>query len=60
MSLSAAVDKLVQELHTNPNLVLYIRADKAGTVDYLLAAVDRCRRSGITKYSFRTDGEDAR
>ena len=60
MKLNAAVDKLVQELRANPNLVLYIRADKAGTVDYLLAAVDRCRRSGITRYSFRTDGEETR
>jgi biopolymer transport protein ExbD len=60
MKLSSVEQQLVREFHANPNIVVYIRADKSGMVDYLLAAVDRCRRNGITRYSFRTDGEDAR
>jgi biopolymer transport protein ExbD len=60
LTLSGMEHELAREFHANPNIVVYIRADKSGTVDYLLAAVDRCRRNGITRYSFRTEGEDAR
>jgi biopolymer transport protein ExbD len=60
MSLAAAVDQLVREFHANPNIVLYIRADKNGSVENLLAAVDRCRRNGITRYSFRTEDDNGK
>lgn len=52
--------KLVREFRANPDIIVYIRADKSGTVDYLLAAVERCRRNGITKYSFRTENDETR
>src|SRR5271154_1626422 len=60
MKLAAVEQELLQEFRANPELIVYIRADKSGTVDYLLAAVEGCRRNGITRYSFRTDGEEAR
>ena len=60
LTLTGMEQELVREFRANPNIVVYIRADKTGTVDYLLAAVERCRRNGITRYSFRTDGEEAK
>jgi biopolymer transport protein ExbD len=60
MPLATAVQKLVRDFHTNPNLILYIRADKNGTVDSLLAAVDSCRKNGITRYSFRTEDDNTK
>ena len=55
MSLDAAEQELVRDFRANPELVVYIRADKAGTVQYFLDAVERLRRNGITRYSFRTE-----
>jgi biopolymer transport protein ExbD/biopolymer transport protein TolR len=60
MKLAAAEAKLVQDFHANPNLIVYIRADKGGTVDSLLAAVEGCRRNGITRYSFRTEADNGK
>jgi biopolymer transport protein ExbD len=57
MNLAAAVDQLVREFRGNPNLTVFIRADKDGSVEHLLAAVDRCRKYGITRFSFRTEGD---
>ena len=59
-TLTGMEQELKQEFHANPNIVVFIRADKTGTVEYLLTAVDRCRRIGITHYSFQTEGEEAR
>src|SRR5579862_3750948 len=53
MPLATAVDDLVRDFRGNPNLVLYIRADKGGTVE-------SCRKRGITRYSFRTEDEGSR
>jgi len=55
MSLDAAEKELVAEFRANPQLVVYIRADKSGTVQYFLDAVERLRKNGITRYSFRTE-----
>jgi len=60
MSLATAVQDLMRDFRANPNLILYIRADKNGTVDSLLAAVDSCRQHGITRYSFRTEDDNTR
>ncbi len=60
MSLANAVQDLVRDFRANPNLILYIRADKNGTVDSLLAAVDSCRQNGITRYSFRTADDNTK
>ena len=55
VSLDAAERQLVADFHGNPQLVVYIRADKAGPVQFFLDAVERLRRNGITRYSFRTE-----
>jgi biopolymer transport protein ExbD len=47
--------ELVNDFKANPNLVVYIRADKSGRVDFLYAIIDRCQRNGITRYSLRTE-----
>ena len=60
MSLATAVQDLVRDFHANPDLILFIRADKNGTVDSLLAAVDSCRKNGITRYSFRTEDDNTK
>jgi biopolymer transport protein ExbD len=60
MTLASAEQELVRDFHKNPNLVLYIAADKGGSVENLLAAVEGCRRNGITRYSFRTEGDETK
>jgi biopolymer transport protein ExbD len=45
---------LVRSARANPNLVVYIRADKKGQVDHLMAVVDRCQRNNIYRVSFAT------
>lgn len=60
MNLDAIAGELVREMGSNPNLVVFIRADKAGPAEFLLAAIDRCQRSGITRYSLRTEPVNSR
>jgi biopolymer transport protein ExbD len=60
LPLNAVEQELKREFHANPNIVVFIRADKSGNVENLLAAIDRCTRNGITRYSLRTEGDNAR
>jgi len=46
--------QLAREARTNPNLVVYVRADKDSRYELLAALLDTCQRNGI-KISFRTD-----
>ena len=55
MRLDDVERELVRDFRANPNLVIYIRADEEGAVKYMLAAIDRCQRNGITRYSLRTE-----
>jgi biopolymer transport protein ExbD len=55
MKLDAIISQLTLDFRRNPNLVVYIRADKKGQIDYLAALLDGCQRNGITRYSLRTD-----
>jgi biopolymer transport protein ExbD len=57
VTLAGMEQDLVREFHSNPNLAVWIRADKSGNVESLMAAIDRCTRNGITKYSLRTEAE---
>jgi biopolymer transport protein ExbD len=54
-----SIDQIEQELvaafRANPNTLVYIRADKHGSVEHLLAVIDRCQRNGITRFSLRTE-----
>ena len=47
--------QLAQEFRGNPNLVVFIRADKDSRYDYVAQVIDGCQKSGITRYSLRTD-----
>jgi biopolymer transport protein ExbD len=46
---------LVNDYKRNTNLLVYIRADEMVRAKDLYAAIDRCQRNGITKYSLRTE-----
>jgi biopolymer transport protein ExbD len=52
--------ELVRDFRTNPNLIVYIRADENGRNKDLYAVLDRCQRNGITRYSLRTEPEGRR
>ena len=53
--LSPMLAQLAQEFRGNPNLVVFIRADKDSRYDYVAQVIDGCQKSGITRYSLRTD-----
>jgi biopolymer transport protein ExbD len=53
--LTDIVLQLKQELKANPNLVVYIRADKDARYDLVAQLLDGCQKYGITRYSLRTD-----
>ena len=55
MQLPQLVSQLADEFRANPNLVVYIRADKDSRYDFLAQVIDGCQRSGITRYSLRTE-----
>jgi biopolymer transport protein ExbD len=47
--------QLAMESRSNPNLVVYIRADKDCRYDQVAQVIDGCQKNGITRYSLRTD-----
>jgi biopolymer transport protein ExbD len=53
--LSRIVWQLAQESRANPNLVVYIRADKDCRYDLVAQLIDGCQKNNITRYSLRTD-----
>ena len=55
MALPQMVSQLAQEFRGNPNLVVYIRADKDSRYDLVAQVIDGCQKSGITRYSLRTE-----
>jgi len=55
MQLQQLISQLAGEFRANPNLIVYIRADKDSRYDLLAQVIDGCQRSGITRYSLRTD-----
>jgi biopolymer transport protein ExbD len=55
MQLPELISQLAGEFRANPNLVVYIRADKDSRYDLLAKVIDGCQRSGITRYSLRTE-----
>ncbi len=55
MTLDQIEAQLKQDFQYNPNLVVYIRADENGRNKDLYAIIDRCQKSGITRYSLRTE-----
>jgi biopolymer transport protein ExbD len=47
--------RLAAEYRANQNLIVYIRADEDGPYKNVAALLDGCQRSGITRYSLRTE-----
>lgn len=48
---------LVNDFKRNPNLVVFVRADKDGRIEPFAEIMNRCIKNGITKFSFRTAPE---
>lgn len=55
MSLEQLTVRLAGDFRGNPNLIVYIRAEKTSPYENVAAVIDRCQRKGITRYSLRTD-----
>jgi biopolymer transport protein ExbD len=55
MQLAQIISQLANESRANPNLVVYIRADKECRYDLVAQVLDGCGKYGITRYSLRTD-----
>jgi biopolymer transport protein ExbD len=46
---------LKRDANSNPNLIVYIRADENGKNRDLYAVIDRCQRNNITRFKLRTE-----
>jgi len=55
MSLAQLTAQLTSDFKSNPNLIVYIRADADGPYKNVAELIDSCQRSGITRYSLRTE-----
>ena len=55
LPLPQIISQLAGESRSNPNLVVYIRADKECRYDLVAQIIDGCQKYGITRYSLRTD-----
>lgn len=55
LQLPQIISQLANDFRANPNLVVYIRADKDCKYDFVAQLLDGCQKSGITRYSLRTD-----
>jgi biopolymer transport protein ExbD len=55
MTLPQIISQIAGEFRGNPNLVVYIRADKDSRYDLVAQVIDGCQKNGITRYSLRTD-----
>ena len=54
MTVAQMEAKLVSDYRANPNLIVFVRADKDGRIEPFADIMHRCIRNGITKFSFRT------
>jgi len=57
MNVAQIETELVKVYRGNPNLVVFIRADKDGRIEPFAEVINRCIKNGITKFSFRTAPE---
>jgi len=55
MQLPQLLARLAQDYRGNPNLIVYIRADKDSRAALLVDVLDGCQKYNITRYSIRTD-----
>ncbi len=57
MSPAQIEQELVRAFRANPELIVFIRADKDGKIEPFAEIMNRCIRNNITKFSFRTAPE---
>jgi biopolymer transport protein ExbD len=57
MNVAQIETELVNIYRKNPNLVVFVRADKDGRIEPFAEIMNRCIKNGITKFSFRTAPE---
>ncbi len=55
MPFNELMARLAAESRSNPNLIVYIRADGDGPYKNVADLFDGCQRYGITRYSLRTE-----
>ncbi len=55
LTLAQILGQLTAEFRRNSKLVVFIRADKDCRYDLVAQILDGCQKSGITRYSLRTD-----
>jgi biopolymer transport protein ExbD len=55
MALDQIEQKLVDDHQKNQNLLVYIRADNAGSYGSVVAILNRCKQNDITRVSLRTE-----
>jgi biopolymer transport protein ExbD len=55
MALAQIENELVRSYQSNPNLIVYIRADENGPYRNVAAVLDCCQRHDITRVSLRTE-----
>jgi biopolymer transport protein ExbD len=55
IALPQMISRLANDFRTNPNLIVYIRADKDAPYGNVATLIDGCQKNGITRYSLRTD-----
>ena len=55
LPLAKLIAQLAQDFRANPNIVVYIRADKECRYDQVAQVIDGCQKNNITRYSLRTD-----
>jgi len=55
LSLPQIISSLAEDFRSNPNMVVYIRADKDSRYDLVAQLLDGCQRNHITRYSLRTN-----
>lgn len=55
MTVDQIAARLEGDYHANPNLVVYIRADRMSPMQYFVAMTDALQSKGITRYSIRTE-----
>ena len=55
LGLDQLIPRLATEFRSNPNLIVYIRADQDGPYKNVALLIDGCQRGGITRYSLRTE-----
>lgn len=54
LPLANIVNGLATEFQSNPDLVIYIRADERSQMKHFVALTDACTARGISRYSIRT------